>query len=76
MCEVYDFYFQVGYFCLLVSSCAMGTCIVPHGIICEISLTLDSEKTKHPTTISVKFSMRECISNHKQIDLKMYTNSQ
>ena len=50
----------------------MGTYMFPRGVIFYIYLILDSEKTKHTTMISVKFSTQEFIFNYKQIDLKMY----
>ena len=34
-------------------------CMVPRGVLCEITLILDLKKTNHATMISVKFSTQE-----------------
>ena len=54
----------------------MGTCMVLHGVLCDISLVLDSEKTKHNNMLSVKFSLQSFICNYEQMYLIMYSDSQ
>ena len=50
--------------------------MVPRGVLCDISLILDSEKDKHTTMISVKLSTQEWICNNRKMGLKMYSDSQ
>ena len=50
--------------------------MVPCWVLCDISLILDSEETKHITMIRVKLFTQELIFNNKQMDLKMYNDSQ
>ena len=49
--------------------------MVPRGVLCDISLILDSEK-KHTTMISVKLSTWDLICNYKHMGFKMNSDSE
>ena len=53
-----------------------GALYGPVWVLCEISLLLNWERTKQATLISGKFSTREWTCNNKQMDLKIYSDSQ
>ena len=53
----------------------MGTCMVPCGVLCDISLILDSEKKQAHHYDQSEVLNTWIIFNYKQMYLKMYIDS-